>query len=96
MEQREEARWQEEARRLNEQRQRCIKTSNYVDVETDNGVAGGGTVAVEVMAHDEQQRRRCVDTTDEDFDDVGNDDNVVPIFAIFYWLFYPSSGWGSQ
>jgi hypothetical protein len=96
MERREKARWQEEVRRHDEQRRRRVKTANYFDVETDNGVAEGGTVAGEGMAHDERRRRRCVDTTDEDYDDVGNDDDVVPISALFYWLFYPLSEWWSQ
>jgi hypothetical protein len=48
------------------------------------------------MAHDKRRRRQCIDTTDEDYDNVGNNDNVVPIFALFYWLFYPLSGLWSQ
>ncbi len=54
MERQEEARWQEEAQRHDEQRRRRVKTTNYVDVETNNGVAGGGTVAGEGMAHDKR------------------------------------------
>ncbi len=94
MERREEARWQEEARRHNEQRRRRVKTANYVDFETDNGVAGGGTVAGEGMARDERRRQRCVDTTDEDYDDVGKDDDVVPIMHFFIGFSIPRQGGG--
>jgi hypothetical protein len=52
MERQEEARQQEEARRHDKQRQQCIKTANYVDVETDDRAAGGGTAAGEGAARD--------------------------------------------
>jgi hypothetical protein len=57
---------QEEARRHDKQRRRCVQTAKYIYVETNDGSAGGGAAAGEGAAHDERQRRGCVDTTDND------------------------------
>ncbi len=54
MEQWEEAWWQEEVQWHHEQRQQCIETANYVDVETNDGAVGGGAVAGEGAVHDKQ------------------------------------------
>jgi hypothetical protein len=43
--------------------------------------AGEGT------ACDKQQQRQCVETTNNDNNNNNNNDGVVPIFALFYWLF---------
>jgi hypothetical protein len=57
MERREEVRQQEEAWKWDKQRQQCIKTTNYDDVKTNNGAAGGGAVMGEGRACDKQQQR---------------------------------------
>jgi hypothetical protein len=56
MEWQEEARRQEEVQRHDKQRQRRVKTTNYLDVETNNGAAGGGTAVGEDVAHDKGQQ----------------------------------------
>jgi hypothetical protein len=66
-------RW-EEVRWHNTQRGQRVETANYVDVDTDNGAEGGGAVAREGAARDEQRQRRCVNTTDDDNDNDNRDD----------------------
>ncbi len=56
MERREEAQRREEAWRHNKQRQRRVKTANYVDVETDDGAAGGCAVAGEGAARNKRRQ----------------------------------------
>jgi hypothetical protein len=87
MEQWEEARRQEEAQRHNKQRWRHAKTANYVGIKTGNGASGEGAAVGEGAARDKQQCQQCVHTNDNDNDDDDNNDNIVPIFALFYWLF---------
>ena len=44
----------EEAQRHDKQRKRHVQTTNYIDVETNDGAAGGGAVAGEGAAHDKR------------------------------------------
>jgi hypothetical protein len=53
----------EEARRHDKQRQRCVQTTKYIDVETNKGAAGGGVAAGEGAARDEQRQCQYIDTT---------------------------------
>ncbi len=56
MDQREKARWQQEVQRHDKKRQQCIKTANYVDVETNDRAAGGGAATGGGAARDKQQQ----------------------------------------
>ncbi len=89
MERQEEARWQEEVQRHNEQRLQHVKTANCVDVKTNDVAARGGKAAGEGTAHEEWQQSWCIDITndnDNNANDNDSNDEVVPIFALFYWL----------
>ncbi len=46
--------WQEEARRHDKERQQRVQTAKYINVETNDGAAGGGAVAGEGAAHDKR------------------------------------------
>ncbi len=47
----------EEARQHDKQRQQRVQTAKYIDVETNDGAAGGGAAAGEGAARDKRQQR---------------------------------------
>jgi hypothetical protein len=52
MERLEEVQQQEEAQQHDKQLQQCVKTANYIYLETNNGAVGGGAAAGEGAARD--------------------------------------------